>query len=78
MRRESVFVCTYTNGDGERVAHVRAWDDREAADLFARELELDADGVPVELALVHVRPVFPAAGDRRSSPAAGGDRGIAG
>ena len=38
MRRESVYVCTYAGGDGDLVAHVRAWDDREAAELFAREL----------------------------------------
>ncbi len=54
MRRESVYVCTYTEGDGEIVAHVRAWDDREAAELFAREMELEPDG-PAAIRLAEVR-----------------------
>ena len=40
MHRESVYVCTYHAEDGEHEAHVLAWDDREAAELCARELEL--------------------------------------
>jgi hypothetical protein len=51
MHRESVYVCTYSHPDGEHVAYVRAWDDGEAAELFAREIELDSEdesGVPIE------------------------------
>lgn len=56
MRRESVYVCTYARGDGDLVAHVRAWDDREAAELFARELELELDAPRIPVADVRVRP----------------------
>jgi hypothetical protein len=44
-------------GDDELVAHVRAWDDREAAELFARELALEADPLAIPVAEVRVRPV---------------------
>jgi hypothetical protein len=57
MHRESVYVCTYVAGDEERVGLVRAWDHREAADLFARELELEPDGVRVDPARIDVRPL---------------------
>jgi hypothetical protein len=57
MIRESVYVCTYGSGDGERVAHVRAWDDREAAELFATEIELDEDAGDVCSSDIRVRPV---------------------
>lgn len=56
MRRESVYVCSYRAGDDEIVAHVRAWDDREAAELFARELELESDERDVRVAEIRVRP----------------------
>jgi hypothetical protein len=39
MVRESVFVCSARSGDIVRTAHVLAWDEREAAELFATELE---------------------------------------
>jgi hypothetical protein len=57
MRRESVFACTYAAGNGEHVAHVRAWNRREAAELFAREIELDF-GADVRIAEIRVTPVF--------------------
>lgn len=58
MHRESVFVCTYTAGEKEHVAHVRAWDNREAAELFAREIELESGVLDVPLAEIRVRPAF--------------------
>lgn len=60
MSRESIYACTYTTGDGERVAYVAAWDDREAAELLARELELEADGAAVPAGQIRVRPLSPA------------------
>lgn len=66
MHRESVYVCTYTVGEDERVAHVRAWNRREAAELFAREIELDSEldseGRELRLAEIRVRPAFPGDG----------------
>ncbi len=54
MIRESVYVCTCRSGDVVRTAHVRAWDEREATDLFLRELRSEG----VENAIdVRVRPV---------------------
>jgi hypothetical protein len=47
MLRETVFFCTYGSGDTEHVAHVVAWDDREAAELFASEIEQDVGDVRV-------------------------------
>ncbi|WP_242333248.1 MULTISPECIES: hypothetical protein [Anaeromyxobacter] len=47
MLRESVFVCSYGAEGAEHVGHVLAWDDREAAELFARELEPDVGEVRV-------------------------------
>jgi hypothetical protein len=44
MHRESVYICTYTQGAERVVGHVRAWDVREAAQLFAVELEAENDG----------------------------------
>jgi len=43
MKRENVYLVTCRSGSEVRQAHVRAWDEREAADVFAREL--DDDGV---------------------------------
>jgi len=44
-KRETFFRCTYSSGRGRRqqVAHVTAWDAREAVQLF--EVELRTDGV---------------------------------
>ncbi|WP_242344153.1 hypothetical protein [Anaeromyxobacter terrae] len=55
MLRESVFVCSYGSGGAEHVAHVVAWDDREAAELFAHELEPDVGDVRVSD--IRVEPV---------------------
>jgi hypothetical protein len=41
--RETVYECTYASATCLRTAHVRAWDVREAVDLFDHELR--ADGV---------------------------------
>jgi hypothetical protein len=57
MRRESIYVCTYTTGEEEQVAYVAAWDGREAAELLARELELE-EGAAVPAGQIRVRPVF--------------------
>jgi hypothetical protein len=64
MHRESVYVCTYTAGEDEHVAHVRAWDDREAAELFACEIEMEG-GPDVHVDDIRVRPAL-----RREAPAA--------
>jgi hypothetical protein len=58
MLRESVFVCTYGSGDAEHVAHVVAWDDREAAELFAREIELEPDAADVRVSEIRVEPLI--------------------
>lgn len=55
MHRESIFICTYGSGDDEQVAHVRAWDDEEAAELFAREIELESDCGRVGATEIRVR-----------------------
>ncbi len=55
MHRERVYVCTYGAGDGRREGRVRAWDDLEAAELFARELEVERDGGRVAAAEIRVR-----------------------
>jgi hypothetical protein len=61
MHRESVYVCTYRAADGEHVTHVLAWDDREAAELCARELELELspDAVEMRVSDIRVRPATP-------------------
>lgn len=58
MSRESIYVCTYTAGEREQVAYVSAWDDREAAELLAREIELESDGEAVPVGAIRVRPIF--------------------
>lgn len=58
MHRESIYVCTYTTGEEEQVAYVAAWDGREAAELLAREIELESDGLAVPAGEIRVRPVF--------------------
>jgi hypothetical protein len=58
MHRESVYLCTYGSGEQERIGHVRAWDDGEAAELFARELEVEFEGTGVRPADVRVRRVL--------------------
>jgi hypothetical protein len=41
--RETSFECRFDSASRHRVAHVRAWDAKEALQLF--EAELRADGV---------------------------------
>ncbi len=41
MHRESIFVCSHGQGARRVVGRVRAWDVREAAQLFAFELEFE-------------------------------------
>lgn len=38
MFRESVFVCSCRLNETVRVAHIRAWDEDEAAEIFLHEL----------------------------------------
>ncbi len=66
MRRESIYVCTYTAGEEEQVAYVAAWDGREAAELLARELELEREGAAVPVEEIRVRPV--SGGDAPRAP----------
>ncbi len=39
--RESIFVCRFTSPRGSRTARVRAWDEREAVEVFRDELVED-------------------------------------
>lgn len=55
MLRESVYFCSYDSGEGEHVAHVLAWDDQEAAELFASEIREDVGDV--RLSDIRVEPV---------------------
>jgi hypothetical protein len=64
MIRETVFVCSCRSGEAFRVAHVLAWDDREAADLFA--LEMDEEGLE-EASDIMVRA---AGGEHAAAPSA--------
>jgi hypothetical protein len=41
VKRESFYRCIFTSPRSRRVAHVRAWDVREAVQLFRTELETD-------------------------------------
>ncbi len=61
--RESSFECRFDSASRRRVAHIRAWDAKEALQLF--EAELRADGVeePGELVVSPVR-----AGERLGTP----------
>ncbi len=56
--RERSFQCQFESAARRRVAHVRAWDAKEAVQLFA--IELRADGVEEEGDVV----VTPVHGDR--------------
>lgn len=39
--RETVYVCRFVSPHDQRIAHVRAWDEREAEQVFRTELEED-------------------------------------
>jgi hypothetical protein len=55
MTRESVFRCSFTSARARRVAHVRAWNEREAAQLFQEELAEDELREPGRIEVVGVR-----------------------
>ncbi len=57
--RESSFECRFDSPSRHRVAHIRAWDEKEALQLF--EAELRADGVeePGEFAVTPIRRTPP-------------------
>ncbi len=42
--RESFFTCRFTSPARSRTAHIRAWDEKEAAQLFGLELSQDEEG----------------------------------
>jgi len=63
MLRESVYFCSYDSGEGEHRAHVLAWDDREAAELFASELSEDVGDVRVSD--IRVEPIDRGSTDER-------------
>ncbi len=52
--RESSFECRFDSASGRRVGRIRAWDAKEAVQLFV--IELRADGVE-EAGEVEVEPV---------------------
>lgn len=41
MTREALFECTYASAAQRRTVVIRAWDAREAVELFAKELRED-------------------------------------
>jgi hypothetical protein len=55
MHRESIYVCTYAQGTDRIVGRVRAWDGREAAQLFAAELQAEDQSLHVMPRDVSVR-----------------------
>jgi hypothetical protein len=66
MHRESIYVCTYSTGAERVVGRVRAWDGREAAQLFALELESERSGRRVVPRDVSVRASARTAGAHRA------------
>ncbi len=60
MQRESFYRCVFESSKSRRVAHVRAWDADEAAQLF--QTELRSDGV-TERGTIEVFPFGDAAGE---------------
>jgi hypothetical protein len=58
--RESFFQCQFDSASRRRIAHVRAWDAKEAVQLFVAELR--GDGVEEEGEIV----VSPVRGGRRA------------
>jgi hypothetical protein len=73
MHRESIYLCTYSAGAARVVGRVRAWDEREAAQLFAVELEAEhgASVAPAEISATKTPPPGRLVRRRR---AAGGSR----
>ncbi len=66
--RESFFQCQFDSAARRRIAHVRAWDAKEAVQLFVTELR--GDGVDEEGEVV----VSPVRGGRRRPSTACGPR----
>jgi hypothetical protein len=66
MHRESIYVCTYSSGAEKVVGRVRAWDGREAAQLFALELEAEQSDRRVVPRDVSVQASARSVGARRS------------
>jgi hypothetical protein len=52
---ESSFECRFESASRRRVAHVRAWDAKEALQLFEAELRADGIDEPGEFAVSPVR-----------------------
>lgn len=44
VQRESVFRCVFSSRSSVRVAHIRAWDEEEAIQLFRSELRAEGVG----------------------------------
>lgn len=40
-QKETFFRCTFSSARSQRVAHVRAWDRRDALQLFRTELQTE-------------------------------------
>jgi hypothetical protein len=60
MQVESVYLCTYSQGNERVTGRVRAWDGRDAAQLFAAELEAEGSGrrvAPEEVRAVKTQPL---------------------
>jgi hypothetical protein len=53
-QRETFFRCTFSSPGLRRIAHVSAWDDEDAVQLF--EAELQGDGV-AEAGTIEVVPL---------------------
>jgi hypothetical protein len=68
MHRESIYVCTCAQGGETVVGRVRAWDHREAAQLFAFELSSEGP-LPVGARDVTVRAARRPSPTRRARPA---------
>ena len=69
MHRESIYVCTYGQGADRIVGRVRAWDIREAAQLFAFELETEDGARRIGAREVTVRAARRPSAIRRRRPA---------
>jgi len=63
MKRENVYLVTCRSGSEVRQGHVRAWDEREAADVFVRELDDDGvqGAVDIRVQALRTEPVASAA-----------------
>jgi hypothetical protein len=53
--RELLFVCEFESRCERRIGHVRAWDAREAQELFLAELRADGVTEPGDVTVAPVR-----------------------